>query len=919
MSARHPAVPAPATAWHAMSVEAACARLACDPRGGLAPSDAADRLRDLGPNVVPTAPERTRLRILLDQYLNLLTAVLAAAAVVSWVAGQATDGIVIAAILVLNGGLGYFQERKAAMALSALRAMTAPSARVRRAAVTAVVPAADLVPGDVVVLEAGDRVPADLRLVEAHDFETVEAALTGESEPTHKSVAAVGDDAGLHARFSMAYLGTHVAAGQADGVVVATAGGTELGRIAQLVREAREEETPLQTQLRVLGRRLIVASALLVAAVFALGLARGLPPLDMFLSAVGLAVAAIPEGLPAVITIALALGVTRMARRHAIVRRLPAVEALGCTTVLCADKTGTLTLGLMRLTETTTLAGTVPFVVSDPGVAASASGDSARVPDTGPERLALVCAAVACCTARPVEVAGRLEVAGDPTERAIILAGLELGVTVEELDRTSPVESVAPFDAARRRMSILRRSDAGLHLYVKGALESLLEISTTVGEGGRARVIGPTERKRFDDFQREAAGRGLRVLAVAVRAVVEPGTHSKFDARALECDLTLLGLLGIEDPPRPEARVAVAACRAAGIRPVMITGDQPATALAVARALGIAAEESEVSTGAKIAAMSDDALANAVPTLSVYARTSPEQKLRIVLAWKARGEVVAMTGDGVNDAPALKAADIGVAVGPDATEVAKEASDVVVTDGNFATLVAAVEEGRGIYDNIRKSLLYLLSGNCGEILLVALTLLVGMPMPLLPIQLLWINLLTDGLPALALATDPPDPDLLSRPPRATGRRMADSGFLGAMLGTGLLVGGVGFLAFVYGLRVENSLERARTYAFAVVVTAEALRALGARSTTRFVWETGLRSNLRLVAAVALALGVQLAGHHFEALQGVLGTGPLGFSHCGFILLLGAVPLAVLELLKGVRRLSRTHPTRATSATGDSRG
>lgn len=788
--------------------------------------------------------------------------------------GEIADSLTIVAILFLNALVGFLQERRAADALAALRKMTAPHARVKREGQIVVIPAANLVPGDLVLLEAGDPVPADLRLVHTSALRTEEAALTGESEPVDKNSATVLDGSTpLAGRANMAYLGTLVAAGMGTGWVVATGTRTEFGKIAELVRATEEDETPLQTRLRSFGKTLVGATGVIIVLVFLLGLLRNVPLLEMALTSVSLAVAAVPEGLPAVVTIALALGVHRMARKGTLIRRLSSVETLGCTTVICSDKTGTLTVGRMTVRRVETLEGGIEI------------DEVARMEVPDPVYRVLW-ASAACCTARLVERDGSVQLAGDPTEGAILLASRKAGITAEVIDAREPLISIRPFDAERKRMSCVRKAGDKDRSYVKGAPEVILpRCASLQEEGTRNRAL-----RRMD----EMAGEGLRVLAVAVRDV-SAGEDP-------EDRLVFLGLVGLQDPPRPEAKNAVATCRRAGIRPVMITGDNPRTALAVARALGIAEKEEEVLTGPALGSMDDDTLARRVEQISVYARVDPEHKLRIVRAWKARGAVVAMTGDGVNDAPALKGADIGIAMGKTGTEVAKDASAMVITDDNFASIVSAVEEGRAIFENIRKTLLYLLSGNTAELLIMGIAVIAGWPLPLMPIQLLWVNLVTDGLPALALVTDPSDRDLLRQRPRPPGQEIVDRNFISWMLIGGLLIALSTLAGFLYGLEIEHSLEKARAYAFSTLVMGEVLRAFASRSRTRILWEIGLGSNMRLVVIAVLTLGLQIYSHHSGILEGFLKTGALTFGECMGSLALAVVPVTVLEVWKLARRL-----------------
>ncbi len=825
--------------WHATPPEEAAARLDTDRERGLDPEEAARRLARHGPNVLPEAPGRGRFRMLLDQVCNLLVILLLAAAVLAALLGDWTDAIVILAIVVVNGAVGYLQERRAADALAALRRMTAPAARVRRGGRTLLIPAAELVPGDLVVLEAGDHVPADLRLVRSSAFRTVEASLTGESEPSSKDAAArVPPGAPLAERRTLAFLGTAAADGAAEGIVVTTGPATEFGRIAELVRSAGESQTPLQQRLDAFGRWLIAGAGVAVGLVFLLGLLRRVPLVEMLLASVSLAVAAVPEGLPAVVTVALALGVHRMARRKAVVRRLSAVETLGSVTVIASDKTGTLTEGRMSVVR----------IEGSPG---------------------LLHAAAAASTARLVLRDGREEVAGDPMEGAILAAARAQGIEAARLDVEEPVDSLRPFDPQRKWMSVTRRG----RTYAKGAPEVLLP---------RCRN-GAGSLPLADAMARD----GLRVLAVAEGP----------DEDALE----LAGLLGFRDPPRPEARGAVLACRRAGVRPIMITGDNLQTALSLARDVGITDAAGRSATGADLDAWDDARLAEEAQAVAVYARVSPEHKLRIVRALQARGAIVAMTGDGVNDAPALRGADIGVAMGLSGTDVARDASAMVLADDNFATLVAAVEQGRGIYENIRKALLYLLSGNAAEILVMAVAVVAGWPLPLLPIQLLWINLVTDGLPALMLATDVQDGELLRRPPRHPSERLADRDFLVWMVSSAVLAAGCTVAAFLAGWWGEGSLERGRTYAFSILVVEEVLRAFVLRSRTRTVWELGWFSHPRLLGIAVLTIGLQVLGHHWAPLRGLLHMEPLTIPECLLSLAAATIPISVLETWKLVRR------------------
>ncbi len=886
-----------AIAWHALSVDETLRRVESSPVGLALEAVSARRARD-GPNALRESEAVKPLQILLRQLQSLLVGLLIVAGLVSGLLGEWLDAAVILAIVVLNAAIGFFQEWRAETAIAAQRA------KVRRSGRVSSVPASDLVRGDVVLLEAGDLMPADLRLLEASSLRCVEAALTGESEPVHKTTAPLAGAAlPLGDRTNLGFMGTSVAAGAGLGVVVATGMATELGRIAHLISEAAAEgtRTPLEQRLHAFGRLLVWACLGIVLLLFGLGLARGLPVLDLVLTSISLAVAAVPEGLPAVATVALGVGVARMARRRALVRRLPTVETLGSASVICTDKTGTLTVGEMTVREIRV--GDGALRVTGEGYApegAVLAGE--RELDSAEARLAreLLEVMVGCNDAHLIRESGAWKVLGDPTEGALLAAGAKLGVLREALDRRAPRVREWPFDSTRKRMSLARRIAQGrVRVDVKGAPEAILARCSRIATAEGVRALDPGDRARVAQQQAELAARALRVLAAAYReepedAVLDAGEED------VERDLVFVGLVGMYDPPRPAARSAVARCREAGIRVVMITGDHPHTGLAVARELGIASTPREVMSGPELESLSGEALARRVAEISVYARVSAEHKLRIVRAWQATGAVVAMTGDGVNDAPAIRGADIGIAMGGTGTEVTKQASGMIVTDDDFASIVAAVEEGRGIFDNIRKTLQYLLAGNTAELLLMAVCIALGYPVPLLPIHLLWINLVTDGLPALCLATDPIEADVMRRAPRPRGESLADRGTLAAILVTGVLTAGVSLAVYLASLeRVDEA--TARTNAFAVLVFAELLRAYSGRSATKPAWELGLLGNARLTAVVAASFALQIAGHHVEPLRVLLKTTLLPWSACAALVLAGLVPAMLLDLAKLARR------------------
>jgi Ca2+-transporting ATPase len=885
-------------AWHNRSIPEVVGLLATDVEQGLADKEVAVRLARYGQNKLRKGKRFSALVILVSQFKSLVIWVLIGAAAVSIALGELVDGSAILAIVVLNALIGFFQEYRAEKAMAALARLAAPKARVVRGGHAAVVASADIVPGDVLLLEAGDLVAADARLVEASSLRTAEAPLTGESQPVDKSTGVHPAETPLADRSNMVFFGTSIVAGSGRALVVVTGMDTEVGHIARLLETAGTDETPLQRRLDRVGRRLLWICLGIVAVVFGLGLLRSNELFELLLGAVSLAVAAIPEGLPAVVTVALALGVQRMVRRNALVRRLPSVETLGCAQVICTDKTGTLTVGAMTARKIVTQARL--FSVSGEGYVpegAFISGGDEQHDD--PLLSALLWAAAACNDAELTMKDGHPGIVGDPTEGALLVAAAKWGINRASIETEIPRLAVLPFDSDRKRMTVIRRQENHPWAFVKGAPEVILERCTHIRTEDGVRPLTTEDRIAMSHFAALLADDALRVLAIAERSLESfPDTQSPpLNEAEIEQGLTLLGLVGLQDPPRGEVREAVAKCKRAGIKTVMITGDHPDTARAIARELGILGKEDEVVLGAELEKMSDDELQGQVQRIAVYARVTAEHKLRIVRAWKATGAVVAMTGDGVNDAPALKEASIGIAMGITGTEVTKETADIIIIDDNFASIVAAVEEGRGIYDNIAKTLAYLLGGNAGELTVMLVAAMLGWPLPLLPLHLLWINLVTDGLPALALATDPIDPDVLNRPPRRPQAELLDRAFLRLTLLTGFLTASVSLGAFAYEYYINGSLEQARDAAFTTLVFAELLRAFGARSNTRTIWQVGLFSNMKLFAVVAISFAFQYGIHHIPALQTLFSIEPVTMNQCLVWTGLGFIPLIVLELRK----------------------
>jgi Ca2+-transporting ATPase len=877
--------------WHNYDLKTLADELAADLAKGLSSEEAKRRLLRDGRNELRKSRPVSALTVFFRQFSSLVIWVLIGAAAVSIYLGEKADGIAIISIVVLNAVIGFFQEFRAEKAAASLARLAAPKARVMRSGHTEVCAAAEVVSGDVLLLEAGDLVAADARLVDASSLRANEVSLTGESQPVDKSIGSLPLETPLADRSNMVFLGTSIAGGSARALIIATGMRTELGLIAQLLETAEKDTTPLQKRLDRITRYLLGACLGIVALVFLLGLMRSIAPFELFLSAISLAVAAIPEGLPAVVTIALALGMQRMIRRNALVRRLQSVETLGCAQVICTDKTGTLTVG--EMTARRLLAGQRLYNVTGEGYMIEGdffSDNTKRVPSQDPELYALLYAAAACNDAEIINQG----IIGDPTEGALLVAAAKGGISRDAIEESAPRLAKLPFDSERKRMTIVRREANAAKAFTKGASEVVLARCAYIQDNGEVRPLTDDDRQVVTQSAEEMAQGALRVLAVAQRSLHD----SRGTADDIERELIFLGLLGLQDPPRGEAKDAVARCRSAGIKTVMITGDHPDTAAAIARELDILGEGDKLVTGHDLARMSDSDLAEIVESTTVYARVTAEDKLRIVRAWKAGNKIVAMTGDGVNDAPALKEAAIGIAMGQTGTEVTKEAADLIIIDDNFSSIVAAVEEGRGIYDNIAKTLAYLLAGNSAELMVMLTAAIVGWPLPLLPLQLLWINLTTDGLPALALATDPVASDVLTRPPRPPEAQLLDEEYVRLTVFTGFLTAAISLSAFAFEFYLNTeSLEYARDATFTTLVIAELFRAFGARSNRKTIFEMGLLSNFWLFLVITLSFSLQLLIHQVPMLQSLFGTKPLAFEHFAVWMALGFIPLTVLEIRK----------------------
>ncbi len=882
--------------WHTISINQAFLLLKSQP-GGLNTAEVETRLKQYGPNELQAAHRVSPWAILLEQFKNVLILILLGATAISLFLGQGVESIVIGIIVMFAVILGFVQEYRAERAIEALRKMAAPTATVLRDGAEVKVPARNLVPGDVILLHTGDRVPADVRLIESINMQVEEAALTGESLAVEKHVRLLENpDLPVGDRKNMAYAGTAVTYGRGRALVVATAMQTEFGKIAQLLQSIETGRTPLQQNLDKVGTVLARAAFIIVAIIVALGLLRGQPFIEMLIFGIALAVAVVPEALPAVVTISLAIGVQKMVKRNALIRRLPAVETLGSTSVICSDKTGTLTKDEMTVRKIYT-AGQM-FTLSGAGY--TPKGDftlnaGVTIVPTGVLKLSLTAAALASDTqlvnADPDAGSG-WAIKGDATEGALVVAAAKAGLHKEALDTEYPRVYEIPFTSETKRMTTLHQVNGSLTAYAKGAPEVILAACafaltedgvTALDAGGRAHILMQAQ---------EMAGEALRVLGIAQKMDVTPETA--------EQSMTFFGLIGMIDPPRPEAKAAIAVCAQAGIRPVMITGDHPLTAQAVARELGLLRNGGRVLIGAELEQMSDEQLQREVEDISVYARVSPAHKLRVVTAWQARGHIVAMTGDGVNDAPALKKADIGIAMGITGTDVTKEAAAMTLTDDNFASIVAAVEEGRGVFGNIKKYLMYLISSNIGEIGLMAGAVLLGLPLPLTAVQILYVNLATDGLPALALAVDPAEKDLMKRRPRNPRTGIFTRPVVTLMLLGGIWSTAINLGLFTWALNSGRSLEQAMTMSFVSLVLIQFFKAYNFRSDRHSVFSKPF-ANKWLNLAVVWELILLVLIIYLPFLREAFSTYALSLTDWLTVLGLAITIMPVLEIAKWMER------------------
>ncbi len=871
-------------------VEDILAQFNVDVNAGLSAEEVEKRREKYGFNQLETKGQKTFLRMFIAQFKSFMILILLIAAAISGVVGVMEgegmlDTFVILGILVLNAFVGAYQERKAESSLEALKNLASPEARVLREGEISEVPTRELVPGDIVIMETGDVIPADLRLMEAVNLKIQESALTGESVPVDKQTAALhGTEVPLGDRVNMAFSGGLVTYGRGKGIVVATGMKTEVGKIANLLQQTTDTETPMSRRLEQLGKILGIAALIICAVIFLVGVLYGNSVLSMFMIAVTLAVAAIPEGLPAVSTVVLAIGVQRMVKKNAIIRNLPAVETLGSATVICSDKTGTLTQNKMTVVE-----AYVNHI-------REAINREAPGKDLNDEEKRLLTISVLCADAylRKKEN-GDYDFTGDPTETALLDFGILYGTYKEGLEKRFPRVGEIPFDSGRKRMSTLNRlSDNRIRVNVKGGIDEVLDVCDRIVIKGEVRPLTKEDIDKIRNANEEMATSALRVLAMAYKDL--PGIPVKIDTGRIESGLIFIGLLGMIDPARPEVIDAVEKCKTAGIRPVMITGDHKATAMAIAMKIGIFREGDTSITGAQLENLSDDELNQGVTRYSVYARVAPEHKVRIVKAWQNHNEVVAMTGDGVNDAPALKQADIGAAMGIVGTDVAKGAADMVLTDDNFATIVSAVEEGRRIYDNILKAVQFLLSTNVGEIFLLLITSLFNMGAPLLPIHILWVNLVTDSLPALALSIDPAEENIMDRKPRNSKRGFMTRDMVWRVLYQGVMIGLIPLAAFIFGLR-EGGLVLGQTMAFATLMFAQLVHVRNLHSNTRSSLAISPFKNLPLVGAIFISAGLALVVLLVPPVRDAFSLTALSGRQWITVLLMSLIPILVVDIFK----------------------
>lgn len=856
---------------------------------GLSSDEVEKRLAEYGENRLTSKSKKTLLTLFIEQFKSFMVLILLVAAAVAGVMSVLhneglLDTYIILGILVVNAIIGVVQERKAESSLEALNKMSSPHSKVFRDGEVTEISAVEIVPGDIVVLDTGDIVPADLRLTEIANLKIQESSLTGESVPVLKNTKQLesDEDIPLGDRENMAFSTGMVAYGRGRGIVVATGMNTEVGKIADMLQHTESTETPMKQRLEQLGKVLGYAAIAICALIFVVGILYGNPVLDMFMMAVSLAVAAIPEGLQVISTVVLAMGVQRLAKQNAIVRTLPSVESLGSATVICSDKTGTLTQNKMTVVEGWTSNGGIDFKQTEHQLKT--------------EEETLLMASLLCTDAHlKILDDGTTENSGDPTETAIVDIALKLGVNKNEVEKKYNRVEEIPFDSERKRMATINQHPNGkLFVNVKGGLDEVLNVCTHILDGKESRVLNGEDIKSIKEENNQMAQNALRVLAIAKKEI--DNIPNEVTDEVLEKDLTFVGMLGMIDPARPEVIDAVKKCKTAGIRPIMITGDHKVTAVAIAEEIGLFGDGDRALTGSELEKISDKDLYRDVHKYSVYARVAPEHKVRIVKAWQSHGEVVSMTGDGVNDAPALKQADIGTAMGIVGTEVAKDASDVILTDDNFATIVLAIEEGRRIYDNILKSIQFLLSSNVGEVLLIFIASIFNLGNPLLPIHILWINLVTDSLPALALSVDPAEKDIMTRKPRNTQEGFFTKGMTWRIAYQGVIIGLISLVAYLLGFH-DGGQVLGQTMAFAVLAFAQLFHVRNLHSIRRSSFRTNIFKNKALIGGIIVSAVMMLAILLFPPFMKAFKLTAMDSIHWIYVLGLSLVPIVVVELFK----------------------
>ena len=863
---------------------------------GLTSKQALKRLETYGPNQLEEAEQKSAFFIFLSQFKDFMVIILLFATLISGLLGEFVDAIAIILIVLLNGVLGFIQERKAEKSLQALKQLTAPKSIVLRDGKWIEIFTAELVVGDIVKIESGNRIGADIRLIEAQSLYVDESALTGESVPVHKSPDEIMQtDAMIADQENMLFKGTLAVKGSGIGIVVATGMQTEMGKIAHLLQTTPTVMTPLQQKLEQLGKILIAIAIGLTALVVIAGVLHGHDVYTMFLAGVSLAVAAIPEGLPAIVTVSLALGVQKMIKRNAIVRKLPAVETLGCATVICSDKTGTLTQNKMTVTHLWTFDSRITV----DGIGYVPVGKFSKKPTPDVKRLLTY--GLLCSNAQIVKEKKEYQLIGDPTEGAIVACAMKAGLDQTIRDTEFRIVKEFPFDSKRKMMSVIVEDQNKQRFVItKGAPDVVLASCQYCLKAGIKKVLSGKEQTEVEENVKILASKALRTLAVAYKPL-KTESMPAFEHQA-ESNLTFVGMFGMIDPPRPEAKDAIEACHKAGIKTIMITGDHVLTAQAIAKQLTILPKHGKTMDGSTLDRITVDELKEIIDEIYVFARVSPEQKLKIVQALQANGHVVAMTGDGVNDAPAIKAANIGIAMGKTGTDVAKEASSLILSDDNFATIRSAIEEGRNIYDNIRKFIRYMLASNVGEILVMLFAMLLGMPLPLVPIQILWVNLITDGLPAMALAVDPAEEETMKRPPRKPREGIFAGGLGWKIISRGFLIGIVTLVAFAIAIETKSLVE-AQTIAFSTLVLAQLIHVFDCRS-EHSIFHRNLFENKPLILAVLSSICLLLVVIYYDPLQTVFSTAPLIFADWLIIIGLASIPTILLSIFNFSKRPAR---------------